>query len=63
MNLLCLVLSVICMDWHSLTVTIDGSLLTGEDGLDLGTLGLPARLGKLISKEGLARVGDASVII
>lgn len=63
MNLLCLMLSVICMGWHSLTVTLDGSFLTGEDGLDLGTLRFPARLGKLISKEGLARVGDASVII
>lgn len=51
------------MDWHSLTVTIDGSLLAGEDELDLGTLRIPAGLVKLMRKEGLARVRDASVII
>lgn len=56
-------LSVTCMVWHSLTVTINGSVSAGEDGLDLGTLRLPAWLAKLIKREGLARVGDASVVI
>lgn len=41
-------LSVACIDWHSVTATIDGSLSAGEDGLDLGTLRLPAWLVKLI---------------